>query len=98
RAKAPTNTTVSTAAPISGAHGAIQEATMPTTNGPKTNTVSSAADSYAMVDETVRTRTGSGIRSLMIATSRERDIGATCGAVAPMPTAASRMRASIDVV
>lgn len=67
---------------------------MPTKNGPNTNTVSSAADSYAMVPEIVRVRMLSGIRSVMIVTRRERDIGATCGAVAPIPNAASSTRAS----
>ncbi|GAA3529092.1 hypothetical protein GCM10022263_17110 [Nocardioides daeguensis] len=44
-AKAVTNTSVSRAAPATGAHGSSAVASRPTTNGPMMNTISSAADS-----------------------------------------------------
>ncbi len=40
--------------------GAIAVASTPTRNGPNTNTVSSAADSYDMVDDVVRARRSAG--------------------------------------
>ena len=88
-AKAPTNTRMSTAAITSGIHGATAVASTPTRNGPNTNTVSSAADSYDIVDDVVRARRSAGTRSAMIVTSRDRDIGETCGAVAPIAKALS---------
>ena len=44
-AKAVTNTTASTAAPTTGAVGPAVVASSPTTTGPNTNAISSAADS-----------------------------------------------------
>ncbi len=86
-ANAVTKTKLSTAAPTIGAQGATRAASTPTMNGPMTNAVSSAADSYAIARENVRSRRSGSTRSPMSAITRLRDIAAVCGPVRPMAVA-----------
>ncbi|MDB5513023.1 MAG: hypothetical protein JWR08_2506 [Enterovirga sp.] len=71
-------------------HGAIAVASSPTRNGPTMKTISSAADSWAIVRLSTCSRWSGWIDRLMMATSRVRDIGAICGAEAPISTERAR--------
>ena len=93
-ANAVTKMKLSAAAAAIGAQGATTAASTPTTNGPITNAVSSAADSYAIAREKVRSRRSDETRAPMSAMTRLRDIAAVCGPVRPIATALARTTAS----
>ena len=67
--------------PKIGAQGAMSAARMPTRNGPMTNAVSSAADSYDMIRFVVTARRSGARRPAMMASNRLRDMAAACGAI-----------------
>ncbi len=94
RANALTKIRPSTAAPITGAAGLRVVARRPTITGPKTNTISSAADSYAIAPFTTGVRRSFGYARPMMPTRRLRESGATWGMVAPMKNATERSAAS----